>query len=150
MAIYSVPTSNVSISALKTFSPSYSSNSNISLKTLMENMYPDYSAPYSVSSLRGHNIRFGKIQSDAGGMCKVTYPYTGGATLGTSAMNITPINYASYSYVNLTAIPTYPATFHSWRTAANGGGSQISTSTTLTLDASAYASQLIFYAHFNA
>ena len=150
MAIYSVPTSGISFSALKTFSPSYSSNSNISMQTLMENMYPDYAAPYSLSSLRGYNIRYGKIQSDTGGMAKVTYPYTGGATMGTSPMNITPINYASYSYVNLFAIPTYPATFHSWRTAANGGGSAITTSTTLTLDASAYASQTVFYAHFNA
>lgn len=149
MAVYSVPTTTISFSAMKTWSPSYSSNSSISLKTLMENMYPDYAAPYAISSLRGQAIRYGYIQSDAGGMCKVSYPYTGGATLGTSPMAITPINYGSYGYVNLTALPTYPATFHSWRTAANGGGSSISTSTTLTLDASAYSSQTTFYAHFN-
>ena len=66
-----------------------------------------------------------------------------------SPLAITPINYGSYGYVNLYALPTYPATFHSWRTAASGGGSSISTSQTLTLDAAAYSSQTTFYAHFN-
>jgi hypothetical protein len=149
MAVYSVPTATISFSAMKTWSPSYSSNSSISLKTLMENMYPDYAAPYSISSLRGQAIRYGYIQADAGGVAKVSYPYLGGSTSGTSPLAITPINYGSYGYVNLYALPTYPATFHSWRTAASGGGSSISTSQTLTLDAAAYSSQTTFYAHFN-
>ena len=146
MAVYSVPTSGISFSSFKTWSPSYSSNSNISLQTVLENMYPDDTAPYSVSTIRGQGIRYGSLVAGTGGNVRVTYPYSGGS--GTS-VTITPVSYGTYSYITIEAIPTYPATMHSWRTAANGGGSQISTSTSINLTISDYTSQGTFYAHFN-
>lgn len=146
MAVYSVPTTSIKFSSLKTWSPSYSSNSNISLSTVLENMYPDDTAPYSISTIRGQGIRYGYLSAGTGGQVRVTYPYTSAS--GTS-ITITPVSYGSYSYITIQAVPTYPATMHSWRTAANGGGSQISTSTSINLSVSDYTSQGTFYAHFN-
>jgi len=144
--IYSVPTTSISFSAMKTWSPSYSSNSNISLQTLLENMYPDDTAPYSLSTIRGSSIRYGQISAGVGGLIAVTYPYSSGQS---AEHTITPVSSAGYGSVTLAAYPTYPATFHSWRTAANGGGSSISTSQTLSLDFNQYTTQAGFYAHFN-
>ena len=144
--IYSVPTTSISFSAMKTWSPSYSSNSNISLQTLLENMYPDDTAPYSLSTIRGSSIRYGYVSAGMGGNIAVTYPYSSGQTTGHT---ITPISSAGYSTVTLVAYPTYPATFHSWRTLGMGGGSSISTSQTLSMSFSQYTTQSAFYAHFN-
>lgn len=144
--IYSVPTTSISFSAMKTWSPSYSSNSNISLQTLLENMYPDDTAPYSLSTIRGSSIRYGAITAGNGGNIAVTYPYSSGQA---SSHTITPVSSAGYSAVTIVAYPTYPATFHSWRTAPSGGGSAISNSQTLSLSFNYYPTQSTFYAHFN-
>ena len=87
----------------------------------------------------------------------VVFSATEGGTINTTggrydvgtSITITPVSYGTYSYITIEAIPTYPATMHSWRTAPNGGGSQISTSTSINLTVSDYTSQGSFFAHFN-
>ena len=46
------------------------------------------------------------------------------------------------------ATTSYPWVFHSWRDAASGGGTQLSTNATLTLTDVDHTSVLTFYAYF--
>lgn len=127
------------------WSTSISSDSNTSIATAMNNMFPANTSPFSASELRNSTIFKGTIRSQTGGTVALTAPYTVTATSG----NITVKNVFLNSYsITIVAAATYPYTFHSWRTATGAGGSQISTSATLTITNSSNADYSDWYAYF--
>lgn len=148
MAVYTYSTSNIAFSSYDTWSNSIASDSNVSLATVLNDAFPAATADYKVSELYNRSWFYGNIVAGANGQVSVTYPYTSGASTGTIAVK--NVDYSVYSYITFTAIPTYPATMNSWRTAASGGGSSITTGTTLTIYVGDYTTQTNFYAHFNA
>lgn len=148
MAVYTYTTSNIAFSSFDTWSNSIASDSNVSLATVLNDAYPAATADYKVSELYNRSWFYGNIVAGSNGQVSVTYPYASDASTGTIAVK--NVDYSVYNYITFTAIPTYPATMNSWRTAANGGGSSITTSTTLTIYVGDYTTQTNFYAHFNA
>ena len=149
MAVYTYTTTNIEFSTFDTWSNEIASDSNVTLSTVLNDAYPAAAASYAVSELYNRSWFYGSIVAGSNGAVKVTYPYDSG-TASTGTVVVKNVDYSVYSYVTLTAIPTYPATMNSWRTAANGGGSSITTSTTLSLYVGDYTGQTTFYAHFNA
>lgn len=151
MAVQSYGTTNISFSTFDTWSNQFSSNSNISLNTLMDNLTPADSAPHQVSELRSNAFLYGSVIAGTGGTVSVTSGYTQSAA---SSFTLANVNFGSIASITLTATATYPYTFHSWRTAASGGGSSLgttgqgTTTGTLTLTSGAHTSVGTFYAYF--
>lgn len=148
MAVYTYTTTNINFSSFDTWSNEIASDSNVTLSTVLNDAYPAPASPYAVSELYNRSWFYGNIVAGANGAVKVSYPYDSGTSTGTIVVK--NVDYSVYSYVTFTAIPTYPATMNSWRTAASGGGSAITTSTTLSVYVGDYTAQTTFYAHFNA
>jgi hypothetical protein len=119
------------------------STDNVSLEDIFSDWYPAQTAPYSLGYLRGKDIFYGRVLCGTGGSISLSQPYTVAAT--TSEILIKNMDLAAYNPV-IVATPTYPYTFHSWRTSAGGQGTQISTSATLTLT-TGFTSEY-FYAYF--
>lgn len=141
-------TDPVAWSQFKDWSNNISTNSNVSIATAKGDMYPVQSAPWAASTLRGSTIWYGSIhgQATGTGYVSVSAPYTVGNTTGT--INIKNIFLNSYN-LTIVATATYPYTFHSWRTAANGGGTSLSTSSSLTItNAAGVADYVNIYAYF--
>ena len=135
---------NVNFGSFDTWSNNISSDSNVDLDSAMGDMYPAQSAPYNVSTLNNESIFYGTFTAGTGGTVSLTAPYTVSATTSFTAKNVIISDH------NVTAVATasYPYAFNSWRTASGGGGSSLSTSATLTLDASAHTGVTVFYAYF--
>jgi hypothetical protein len=146
MAVGTIPTNNVSFADFDTWSNQFSSDANLSLETAFSNLTPADTAPYQISTYRGDSILYGTIQSETGGSVAITGTYTATVAAGTTHTFNNAV--VSDTALVLTATAVYPYTFNSWRTASGGGGTQLSTSTSITLNASNFTSTVNFYAYY--
>ncbi len=137
-------TTNVNWGSFDEWSNNVSSDSNVSLATAQGDMYPAKSAPFAASTLRTASIFKGKVWADTGGTVSMTAPYTVAATTSFTIKNVI---ISSYN-ITLVATASYPWTFRGWRTAAGGGGTQISTSNPWTIGNSSDADYANYYAYF--
>ena len=145
MAVYTYGANNISFDTFRTWSNSVSAQANTSLTTAVNDFNPANAAPYQVSEFAPNtSIFYGTVNAGTGGTVSLSAPYTVGATTSFTVKNLL---ISSFS-VTMVASATYPYTFHSWRTAASGGGSQISTNATLTLTSSDQTGTVNFYAYF--
>ena len=124
MAVQTYSTTNIRFSSFDTWSNQFSSDSNISLNTLMDNLEPADSPPHQVSELRSNSFLYGTVTAETGGSFQVTSGYSTSA--GLTSHTLENVNFGSIASVTLTATATYPYTFHSFRTASGGGGSVLS------------------------
>jgi hypothetical protein len=145
MAVFTYGANNISFDTFRTWSNSVSVQANTSLTTAVNDFHPANTAPYQVSEFApSTSIFYGGVIAGTGGTVSLTAPYTVGAT---SSFTVKNLLISTFS-VTMVAAATYPYTFNSWRTDASGGGSQISTSATLTLTSGDHTSVVNFYAHF--
>lgn len=124
MAVQTYGTTNISFSSFDTWSNQFSSDSNISLNTLMDNLEPADTPPHQVSELRSNSFLYGTVTAETGGSFQVTSGYSTSA--GLTSHTLENVNFGSIASVTLTATATYPYTFHSFRTASGGSGSVLS------------------------
>jgi hypothetical protein len=130
MAIYTYGSSNIAFNTFQTWANNVNGSTNITLSDATSDFAPANSAPFSVSEFAPNTVIFyGSLSAGTGGQVSVTAPYTSGTA---SSITVKNVLLSSYS-VSITAVQTYPYVFHSWRTAASGGGTQLSTSATLTI-----------------
>ena len=154
MAVYSYGAgSSVAWSTFDAWHNSYSSDSNISLNQVMDNLEPADAAPHQASELRGNNFLYGTVHcSGASGNIAVTGGYS--TPSSTTSFNLSNVNFNSISSVTITATSTYPNYLEGFYSAANGGGTLLvnydepTTSGTITLTASTFTSYQNIYAYF--
>ena len=154
MAVYSYGASDsIAWSTFDAWSVEYSSNSNISIETVMSSLEPVDSAPHQASELRDNNILYGTIHcSGASGNVQVTSGYSSGTS--STTLDLKNVNFNSISSVVITATATYPVYLEGFYSAANGGGTLLqnydepTTSGTITLTASTFTSYQNIYAYF--
>ena len=147
MAQHNYGATNVSFSTFDTSANNISSDSNVTLTNANADFNPDRSSqPYEVSDFRNQSIFYGVMDVGTGGSCQVIGPYTG-TSIGEGSQTIKNVLIDS-SNVVLRATATYPYTFNSWRSAADGEGDQLSTSATLTITDGDHSSVVNFYAYF--
>jgi hypothetical protein len=137
--------SNINWGSFDEWSNSVSSDSNTSIATAMNDMYPANTSPFSASELANSTIFKGVIRAQTGGTVALTAPYTVTATSGTITLKNVFLN--AYN-ITIVAAATYPWTFHSWRSSTGSGGDQISTSATFTITNSSNADYANYYAYF--
>lgn len=146
MAVALIPTSNVSFGDFDTWSNQFSSDADISLETAFSNLTPADTAPYAISSYTGDSILYGTLEVETGGSVALTGTYTATVAAGNSHTFNNAV--VSDTALVLTATATYPYTFDSWRTASGGGGTELSTNSSITLNASNFTTTSTFYAYF--
>lgn len=129
MAVYVYGTYNIGFDQFITWSNNETSLSNLDMGNAMGDMYPDQTSP-DISSLRLEYIFYGDVVAGANGTVGISSPYTVAQTSGT--IGVKNVFLSTYS-ITISAVATYPYTFSAWRTASGGGGSVISTSSTLTI-----------------
>lgn len=145
MAVYTYGNSGpIAWSTFDTWANNVTSDTNATLPNALSDWYPTQAAPYSASFLLGTSIYYGNVQAGIGGVVGMTAPYT---VSNTTSFGIKNLSLNTYS-ITLTASATYPYTFHSWRTATGGGGTQLTTSSTLTLTSSTHTAVTTFHAYF--
>lgn len=145
MAVYTYGANNISFDTFRTWSNSVSAQANTSLTTSVNDFHPANAAPYQVSEFApSTSIFYGTVTAGTGGTVSLTAPYTQGAT---STFTVKNLLISTHS-ITLVAAATYPYTFNSWRTATGGGGSQLSTSATLTLTSGDHTGVVTFFAYF--
>lgn len=145
MAVYTYGANNISFDTFRTWSNSVSAQANTSLTTAVNDFSPANAAPYQVSEFApSTSIFYGTVNAGTGGTVSLSAPYTQAAA---SSFTVKNFLISTYS-LTMVASATYPYTFHSWRTAASGGGTQLSTSATLTLTSSDHTGVVNFYAYF--
>ena len=152
MAVYTYGANNISFSSFDSWSNQFSSDSNISLNTLMDNIEPADTAPHQVSELRNNEFLYGDVEADGSGTVEVTSGYTGqGATTSFQLKNV---NFNSVSSVVLTANCTYPNYLEGWYSGIGGTGTLLAnydepaTTGTLTLTSTTFTGVTVFYAYF--
>lgn len=143
MAVYTVPTNNISAQTLAS-SIGVTGTSNISFAALF-NILPNQAAPHAFSEVRSDGIVYGTIASNAGGSVAITGAYTGTVNANSSA-GITVFN-GSDTSVTLTANAVYPYTFLRW---VNQSGTQISTSNPITLNAANFTTATTIRAEYSS
>ena len=154
MAVHSYGASDsIAFNTFDTWHNSFSSNSNISLNTLMDNLEPADSAPHSVNELRSNNFLYGTVHcSGASGTIQVTSGYS--TPTSTTNFNLSNVNFNSVASVVITATATYPVYLEGFYSADNGGGDLLvnydepTTSGTISLTASTFTSYQNIYAYF--
>lgn len=134
----------IAFSTFDTWANNVTSDVNSGIDNALSTWYPAQSAPYSVSFIRNKNIFYGSIACGTGGTISLTAPYAVAATTATTVIKNMDLG---VNNPTLVATPTYPYTFHSWRTAAAGLGTQVSTSATLTIT-TATTQATTYYAYF--
>jgi hypothetical protein len=140
-------TTSVNFGTFDTWANNISSDSNVSLETANNDFSPDRSSgPFELSDFQNQSIFYGVMHAATGGTVQVIGPYTG-TSIGEGSQTIKNVLIDS-SNVVLRATAEYPYTFHSWRTAADGEGDQLSTNATLTITDGDHSSVVNFYAHF--
>jgi len=153
MAVTTYGANNISFSSFDAWSNQFSSDSNISLNTLMDNLEPADTPPHQVSELRNNAFLSGTVTAETGGSFQITAGYSTSAGLTTHTLQ--NVNFNSVASVTITATATYPYTFHSFRTAASGGGTALSTTGqgtttgTYTFDSSEAANFTAIYVYFS-
>ena len=137
--------SDINWGSFDEWSNSISSDSNTSIATAMNNMFPANSAPFSASEIRNSTIFKGTIRAQTGGTVALTAPYTVSATGSTITVQNVFLN--AYN-ITIVAAATYPWTFSAWRSGAGATGAVISTSATFTITNSSNADYANYYAYF--
>lgn len=149
MAIVTISATNVQFSTFDDWSNAgFTADTDINLSSVLTDSYPASSAPYSVSDFYNRSFFYGNIICDGNNTnsVQVTAPYTSATSTGTLAVK--NVDYGTYASITFTATAGYGITFNGWYTAASGGGTQITTNTTLTLTVSDQTSIENFYAYF--
>lgn len=145
MAVYTYGANNITFSSFETWSNNITTSLNIELDVAVNDFHPANAAPFQVSEFAPNtSIFYGNIIAGTGGTVAISAPYTVGATTSITVKNFLISTYS----LTIVASATYPYTFNSWRSAASGGGSQLSTSSTLTLNYLDHTSVPSFYAYF--
>lgn len=151
MAVSTYNTTNIAWSSFDTWSNYYSSDSNISISTVLSNVTPADSAPYQASEIRSNAFLYGSVVAETGGTVQVTSGYT---QTSAASFTLANVNFASITTITIQADASYPYTFHSFRDASGGGGSALSTTGTgtttgtITLSATTHTGVSTFYAYF--
>ena len=145
MAVYTYGANNISFGTFNTWSNNVAAQANTSLSGSLSDFYPTQAAPFQVSEFAPNtSIFYGTINADNGGTVELTSPYT---VTSTTSFTVKNLLISTYS-ITIAASATYPYTFHSWRDATDGGGSQLSTNSTLTLTDIDHTGVVNFYAYF--
>lgn len=153
MAVHTYDTTNIAWSSFDTWSNQYSSDSNVSLQTVFNNLQPGQTPPNkSVGGiLRSTSFLYGSVVAGTGGTVSVTSGYTQSAA---SSFTLANVDFSSIASITLTATASYPYTFHSFRDASGGGGNSLgttgqgTTTGTLTLTSGVHTGVGTFYAYF--
>lgn len=143
MAVYTYSTP-VAWNTFDTWANNVTSDTNATITNALSDWHPNQTGPYPASLLTGAKVFYGNVVAGTGGSVGMSAPYT---VSSTSSFTVKNMNMNTYS-ITLTASATYPYTFHSWRTAANGGGTQLTTSSNYTLTSTTATSVTTFYAYF--
>ena len=154
MAVYTYGASDsIAWSTFDAWSNQFSSNSNISIDTVMNNLEPADSAPHQASELRGNSFLYGTVHcSGASGNIQVTSGYSTGTS--SSSITLANVNFNSVASVTITATATYPVYLEGFYTATGGGGTRLvdynepTVSGTITLTASTFTTATDIYAYF--
>lgn len=148
MAWLEIPTTNISFSTFDTFSTEYSSDSNISLYTVLSVLKPSNpTADQSINSyIRGDKILYGSLVVETGGSVSLTATnisdtINAGAT--SHIYTFTNLNLTDSS-LTMTATAVYPYTFSGWY----NGATLLESDATLTLNGSSHSSVTQFTAKF--
>ena len=145
MAVYSYGANNISFDTFRTWANDISAQANTSLSDALGDFHPTNSSPFQVSEFAPNtSIFYGGFAAGTGGTVSLTAPYAVAAGASFSVKNFLISTYT----LTAVAATAYPWAFHSWRTAASGGGTQISTSASLTLTHTDSTSVGTFYAYF--
>ena len=144
MSYHSYGANNIEYSTFDIWSNNVSENANAQLDTALGDFYPTQAAPFQTSTLQNTDLFYGQATAGTGGTIALTNPYSVGATSGTMTIKNMDLGVNNPTIV---ASATYPYTFDSWRNAAGGGGSSISTNATLTITTST-TQATHYYAHF--
>lgn len=153
MAVKTYGATNISFSSFDEWSNQFSSDSNISLNTLMDNLEPADTAPHQVSELRNNSFLYGEVSSSgAGGTVSVTSGYSQAAVSG--SFKLRNVNFDDVSSVVITATCAYPNYLEGFYSGPNGTGTLLqnydepATTGTLTLTSTTHTSVDKFYAYF--
>ena len=146
MAIGGIGSTNISFSDWVTWHNDISSEADISLSASFAALTPADTAPFQISTYQGDSVLYGTVTSETGGSVALTGTYT--ATVAAGNTHTFENAVVSDTALVLTATATYPYTFNSWRTASGGGGTELSTNTSITLNASNFTSTSAFYAYY--
>ena len=144
MARFTYGANNVEYQTFSSWSNALADNNNVSASTAYSEFIPDQSGSYAASFLQNSSIFYGSVIGGHGGNVAVTAPYTVSATKTITVKNVNITN----TSIGLEATTSYPYVFDSWRTAASGSGTAISTNATITLTDDSDADHNVYYAHF--
>lgn len=146
MARFTYGTNNIEYQTFNSWSNALDSGntSNISASSAFSEFNPAITSDYAASFLQGSSVFYGSVVAGTGGNVDISAPYTVAATTNITVKNVNVTN----TSITINATTSYPWVFDSWRTAAGGGGSQISTNATLTVTDAAVADHTVYYAYF--
>lgn len=146
MARFTYGTNNIEYQTFNSWSNALDSGntSNISASSAFSEFNPAITSDYAASFLQGSSVFYGSVVAGTGGSVDISAPYTVAATTNITVKNVNVTN----TSITINATTSYPWVFDSWRTAAGGGGSQISTNATLTVTDAAVADHTVYYAYF--
>ena len=147
MARFIYGSNDISASTFPSWSNEIAEGSgNISQSIAFGDFFPAQSSPdFGIQILQGASVFYGNVIPETGGTVEITAPYSVAAT--TSTVTVKNLDISANS-ITLYARANYPHAFDSWRTAAEGGGSSIATTTTVTLTDASIADHDNYYAHF--
>lgn len=147
MAVFTYGANDISIGTFNTWANNVSAQANTSLSSSLSDFDPANAAPFQVSEIAPNSaIFYGQVIAGTGGGVALSAPYTVANTTSFTVKNILIDDYS----LSLVATAVYPYTFDSWRDAADGGGSQLSTNATLSLTETDHTGVTVFYAHFSS
>lgn len=146
MARFTYGANNVEYQTFNSWSNALDSGNttNISASIAYSEFIPDQSGSYAASYLQNSSVFYGSLVAGTGGTVAITAPYTADAASSITVKNLNITN----TSLTIVAATSYPWVFDSWRTAAGGGGSQISTNATLTVNDDSAADHAVYYAYF--
>jgi len=144
MARFTYGANNVEYQTFSSWSNALADNNNVSASAAYSEFIPDQSGSYAASFLQNSSIFYGSIVGGHGGNVAITAPYTVSATKTITVKNVNITN----TSIGIEATTSYPYVFDSWRTAASGSGTAISTNASLTLTDNTAADHDVYYAHF--
>lgn len=146
MAYLEIPSTNISFSTFDTFSTEYSSDSNISLSTVLAALKPSNpTTDQSIDSyLRSDKILYGSLSVETGGSVALTATNISTTVAAGATHTFENLNLADSS-LTLTATATYPYTFSGYY----NGATLLQTDATLTLSGTNHSSVTTFTAKFS-
>tara|TARA_B100001094_G_C17834145_1_gene624692 strand:+ start:141 stop:605 length:465 start_codon:yes stop_codon:yes gene_type:complete len=146
MARFTYGANNVEFQTYNSWSNALDSSdtTNIAASTAYSELIPDQSGSYAASFLQNSSMFYGSLVGGHGGNVSITAPYTVSATKTITVKNINITN----TSISIEASTSYPYVFNSWRTAASGSGTAISTNASLTITDNTAADHDVYYAHF--